>query len=177
MDALDCAAVTLPACRAVLRHVTDDDLSRPTPCAAYTVSDVGQHLVRSMALLASAAGEEVASPAADTLEAAVAANAEAVLAAWRRRGLDGTVAVGRSTYPAGLAVEIIPLELLVHGWDIAWATGQDIAVPPEVADHVLQRARELITDDKRGRGFAAEVAPGPDASLLDRLIAFTGRTP
>jgi len=74
-------------------------------------------------------------------------------------------------------VEIIPLELLVHGWDIARATRSEIDIPPEIAGYVLGRARELITEDKRGRSFAAEVPMGPEATVLERLIAFTGRVP
>ncbi len=177
MGPFDCAAVTLPACRAVLQRLSEKDLARPTPCTEYTVGDVGQHLVRSMVLLASVAGEQIDTTATDTPDTAVAATAEAALAAWRHRGLDGSVAVGRSVLPASLAVEIISLELLVHSWDIAHATGHDIDVTPEVAGYVLDRARELITEDKRGRSFAAEVPAGPDATVLHRLIAFTGRAP
>jgi uncharacterized protein (TIGR03086 family) len=190
MGPFDCAAVTLAACRAVLGRLTEDDLSRPSPCAEYTVGEVGEHVVRSMVLLASVAGAQAGNPAAGSvgpaagsagsvgpLEEQVAVTAEAALAAWRRRGLGGTVAVGRSTLPANLAVEIIPMELLVHGWDMARATGQQIDVPPEVVDHVLGRARELVTEDKRGRSFAAEVPAGPEATTLQRLIAFTGRVP
>ena len=177
MGPFDCAPVTLAACRAVLRRLTEDDLSRPTPCAGYTVGDVGEHLVRSMVLLASVAGAQAEAPAAGVLEVRVAATAEAALAAWRRRGLDGTVAVGRSSLPASLAVEIIPLELLVHGWDIARATGSAIDVTPEVAGYVLSRARELVTDDKRGRSFAVEVPVRASATVLEQLIAFTGREP
>ena len=33
----------------------------------------------------------------------------------RERGLDGTVQIGSTSYPAALAVEIVSLELLVHG--------------------------------------------------------------
>ena len=177
MGPFDCAAVTLPACRAVLQRLTEEDLSRPTPCTEYTVGDVGQHLVRSMVLLASVAGQQIDTPATGTPDTTVAATAEAALAAWRHRGLAGSVAVGRSVLPASLAVEIIPLELLVHGWDIAHATGYDIDVTPEVAAYVLDRARELITEDKRGRSFAAEVPAGAEATVLQRLIAFTGRAP
>jgi uncharacterized protein (TIGR03086 family) len=177
MGPFDCAAEAWPACRAVLLRLTEDDLSRPTPCTEYTVGDVGQHVVRSMMLLASVAGEQIDSPAAGTLEEVVAATAEAALAAWRRRGLDGSVAVGRSVMPAGLAVEIIPLELLVHGWDIAQATGHRIDASPEVATYLLDRARDLITEDKRGRSFAARVPARPEATALQRLIAFTGREP
>jgi uncharacterized protein (TIGR03086 family) len=172
----DFAAVTLAACGTVLRRLTPADLDRPTPCTEYAVHDVGQHLLRSMALLASVAGEQIPGPAGE-LGTAVPAAAEEALAAWRRRGLDGTVTVGRSVYPASLAVGIIPLELLVHGWDIARATGQDIDVPPEAAGYVLDRARELITGDKRGRSFAAGADAGPDATVLQRLVAFTGRQP
>jgi len=177
MGPFDCAAVTLPACRAVLQRLTEDDLTRPTPCAGYTVGDVGEHLVRSLVLLASVAGAQADAPVGAALDTRVAATAEAALAAWRLRGLDGQAAVGRSVLPASLAVEIIPLELLVHGWDIAQAAGQRIDVPSEIAGHVLDRARELITEDKRGRSFAAEVPAGPDATVLQRLIAFTGRAP
>jgi hypothetical protein len=42
---------------------------------------------------------------------------------------------------------------------------------------VLDRARDLITADKRGRSFAAEVPARPEATALQRLVAFTGRTP
>jgi uncharacterized protein (TIGR03086 family) len=195
MGPFECASVTLVACQVVLRRLTKDDLARPSPCAEYTVGEVGEHVVRSMALLASVAGaadpaaspaaspagspavSPAGGPAADSLEAQVTISAEAALAAWRRRGLGGSVAVGRSTLPAGLAVEIIPLELLVHGWDIARASGSEIDVPPEVAVYVLDRARELVTDDKRGRSFAAEVPAGPAPTVLERLIAFTGREP
>jgi uncharacterized protein (TIGR03086 family) len=195
MGPFDRAAVTLAACRAVLCRLTEDDLSRPSPCTEYTVGEVGQHVVRSMVLLASVAGEPAAGLAAGaaagpvgpaagsaagpvgSLEEQVAVTTEAALAAWRRRGLAGTVAVGRSTLPATLAFEIIPMELLVHGWDVARATGQQIDVPPEVADRILGCARELVTEDKRGRSFAAEVPAGPQASALQRLIAFTGRVP
>jgi uncharacterized protein (TIGR03086 family) len=177
MGPFDCASVTLGACQTVLRRLTADDLARPSPCAEYTVGQVGQHVVRSMVLLASVAGSAAGSTMAGSLDKQVTVSAEAALAAWRRRGLGGSVAVGRSTLPASLAVEIIPLELLVHGWDMARATGSEIDVPPEVAGYVLGRARELVTSDKRGRSFAAEVPAGPQATVLERLIGFTGRVP
>lgn len=176
MDVFECASATLAACQAVLRRLAPDDLGRPSPCREYTAGEVGQHIARSMVLLASVAGEQIASPDAGLAEQ-VTATAEAALAAWRKRGLDGSVAVGRSVLPASLAAEIIPLELLVHGWDVARATARELEVPPEIADHVLGCARELVTEDKRGRSFASEVPPRPEATVLEQLIAFTGRVP
>ena len=46
----------------------------------------------------------------------------------------------------------------------------------EVAGYVLQVAHANITPEVRsGNGFADAVPAGPDAGILDRLIAFTGR--
>jgi uncharacterized protein (TIGR03086 family) len=183
MDVFSCASVTLEACRVVLRRLSADDLGRPSPCTDFTVGEVGEHVVRSMVLLGSVAGASSASSAAapsaasGSLEERVAVSTEAALEAWRWRGLGGSVAVGRSTLAADLAVEIIPMELLVHGWDVARATGTGIEVPPEVAGYLLDQARALVTPDKRGRSFAAEVPAGPSATALERLIAFTGREP
>lgn len=180
MEPFERASVTLAACRSVLGRLTTDDLGRPSPCAEYTVGEVGEHVVRSMVLLASVAGftefTDEAS-AGGALDERVAMATEAALTAWRRRGLDGSVAVGRSTMPASLAMEIIPMELLVHGWDMARAAGASIEVPAAVADYLLRQAPALITADKRGRSFAAEVPAGPSATALERLIAFTGRVP
>jgi uncharacterized protein (TIGR03086 family) len=198
-DVFECASVTLAACRTVLRRLTPDDLGRASPCAEFTVGEVGEHVVWSMVLLGSVAAavpalavppvavpavadSAVAVPAvadsgSGSLDERVAAATKAALEAWRWRGLGGSVAVGRSTLAAELAVEIIPLELLVHGWDVAQATGAQIEVAPEVASYVLEQARSLITADKRGRSFAAEVPAGPSATMLEELIAFTGRDP
>ena len=63
------------------------------------------------------------------------------------------------------------------GPDFAQATGQQVAVSDEVAQHVLGLARQIITPEARGGGsFADPIEAGPDAGLLDRLIAVTGRT-
>jgi len=180
MGPFDCAPRTLAACQAVLRRLTEDDLARPSPCTEYTVGEVGQHLVRSMVLLASVAGERLGSPAAGPLEGQVTATAEAALAAWRGRGLGGSVAVGRSTLPASLAVEIIPLELLVHGWDLARATGQPY--DPEPA--VLEAAQSFLAmfaspDTPAGPDVPfgpSQTVPG-DAPLLHQVVALAGRDP
>jgi len=111
------------------------------------------------------------------LEARVAAAAQATLEAWHVRGLDGEVKVGPHEMPAGAALGILSIEFLVHAWDFAQATGQQVVVSDEVAQHVLGVARQIITPEARGGGsFADPVEAGPDAGLLDRLVAFTGRT-
>jgi uncharacterized protein (TIGR03086 family) len=130
-----------------------------------------------MTLLTAVAGGEPGVLVDGPLAARVSGSAQEALEAWRRRGLAGSVAVGRSLYPAALALEIVPLELVVHGWDIAHATGAQLELPTGVVEHVLGQARELITPDKRGKSFGPELTTPDGAPALDRLIAFTGRTP
>jgi uncharacterized protein (TIGR03086 family) len=99
-----------------------------------------------------------------------------MLEAWTVRGLDGTVKLGPNEMPAGLALGIGSVEFLVHAWDFARATGQQLTVSDGLSQFVLDLASQLITPEGRAGGsFADPVEAGPDAGLLDRLIAFTGR--
>jgi hypothetical protein len=51
-----------------------------------------------------------------------------------------------------------------------------VAVSDEVAQHVLGVARQIISPEVRAGGSSAgPIEAGPDAGLLDRLVAFTGR--
>jgi hypothetical protein len=50
-------------------------------------------------------------------------------------------------------------------------------VPQQAPLPIRSVARQIITPEARGGGsFADPIEAGPDAGLLDRLIAFTGRT-
>ena len=84
--------------------------------------------------------------------------------------------LGDSDMPAGGAASILSLELLIHAWDFAVATGQQVDVSDQVAHYVLDLARQVIQPQGRQDGaFAAAIEVGPDADILDRLIAFSGR--
>jgi uncharacterized protein (TIGR03086 family) len=77
---------------------------------------------------------------------------------------------------AASALGILSVEFLVHAWAYAQATGQQVTVSDELAEHVLGVARAIITPAVRSGGSFADAVPtGPDAGVLDRLIAYTGR--
>jgi len=69
------------------------------------------------------------------------------------------------------------VENLVHGWDLARATGQPGWIPDDVAGRALAWSREQLTSRPEGPGapFAAEVPVPPDAPAVDRLAGFLGR--
>jgi uncharacterized protein (TIGR03086 family) len=177
LNPLTCADATLAVCQDVLRGIGEGDLGRGTPCSDFTVSQLADHLVGSMVSLGGMAGGEVVPAGAGApLESRVAHAAQQALEAWQRRGLEGTVKRGEGDMSAVLAASILPVELLVHAWDFAVATGQQVTVSDEVSGHTLALAREVISPQSRGRMFADALEEGPDANILDRLIAFSGRT-
>jgi uncharacterized protein (TIGR03086 family) len=175
-DLIATATAALAACQRVLAGVSDADAGRATVCTEFTVAQLTDHLVGSVTTLGGAAGAEFPPATAATLEERVADAAQIALEAWDRRGPDGMVTIGGNDMPASVALGILSIELLVHAWDYAQATGQQVSVADPVAAHVLDLAGTIITPEGRVRaGFDPPLSAGPDAGILDRLIAFTGR--
>ena len=181
LDPLGSAEATLAICQLVLRGVSEADYHKPTVCTEFDVTQLADHLIGSvtyLGALAEAGAGASAEPVTGPLETRVATAAQATLEAWHVRGVEGEVKVGPHEMPAGAALGILSIEFLVHAWDFAQATGQPVVVSDEVAQHVLGVARQIITPEGRAGGaFADPTEAGPDAGLLDRLIAFTGRNP
>ena len=67
------------------------------------------------------------------------------------------------------------IDVLIHGWDLAVATGQDTTLDPElvVAAHEILRGE---ADMVRASGvFGEDLAVPTDAGAQTRLLAFVGR--
>ena len=80
--------------------------------------------------------------------------------------------------PISAALETISGDNLVHCWDLARSTGQDFDPPDDLVEATAAFLGVLITDDLRAVGsFGPEVEVPEDASALDRLLGFCGRTP
>jgi uncharacterized protein (TIGR03086 family) len=71
-------------------------------------------------------------------------------------------------------------EYLVHGWDLAVATGREWSAAEDAAEAALAFLRSTVRPEHRGPDsgfFDEEVAPDPDASAFERLLCFAGRDP
>ena len=66
-------------------------------------------------------------------------------------------------------------ELLVHGWDLARATGQRLDVPDSMAQQALAGAKARMRPEARQSAFGPEQPAPADAPALDQLAAFLGR--
>jgi uncharacterized protein (TIGR03086 family) len=178
-DVLDCADATLAVLERVLAGLGPDDSGKRTPCREFDVTTLTDHLMNSITVLGGAAGAEFSerdtgAPVGDQVMDA----ARPAVDAWRARGLDGTVPFGGGEAPASMMAGILSIEFLVHAWDYAAATGQEVVAPEEVSEFVLDLSRGIITPQGRGQaGFDDPIELPDDAPALERLLAFTGRRP
>ena len=74
-----------------------------------------------------------------------------------------------------LLVATAALEITVHGWDVAQATGAGTPIPDELARHLLPIAHGVVSDVDRGIRFAAALPEPVEATADGRLRAFLGR--
>jgi uncharacterized protein (TIGR03086 family) len=74
-----------------------------------------------------------------------------------------------------MLVEMRTTEMLVHGWDVAKATGQSTDLDPELAEARIDSFRKMRAAG-RGRGMFDDEKPvPPGAPAADRLAAAAGR--
>ena len=79
--------------------------------------------------------------------------------------------------PAAMVGGMLLGEMLVHGWDLAHATGQQSAWDNDVLEYV-HREVETSAEMGRGMGIYGPAVPVPaDAPLLHRILGLTGREP
>lgn len=176
LDPFTAAEAALAAFQPVLRNLTAEDQPRQTPCADFTCHGLAVHLFESFAQLATLAGGRAVNPEEGPLENKISVMAGQAIDAWRTRGLEGTVAAGDRELPASFAAGILPVEILLHAWDMAQGSGQVLRVSDEVVAYIATLAATIVPGG-RGTSFADEQPAAEGTSALDRLAAFAGRTP
>ena len=178
-DELASAEATLGVLRKVIHTIANDDWSKQTPCREFTVAQLTDHVLNSITQIGSAAGAEFPQrDYKDSVERQIVLAARPALDAWHHRGLEGTVTLGPNQTPAEVLVGVLSVEFLVHAWDYAMATGQQLDAPASLSEYVLGLAEKIITPQGRRTVGFDEPIPIPDgARVMDRLIAFTGRQP
>ena len=172
--------------------VRPDQWFSPSPCTAWNARDVVGHIVDMHGYMLRPLGRQL-SPAPsledDPLGAFKAARAdvEAVLGDPELAGMECDTANGRMTVEQQID-QVVSDDLVLHGWDLARATGQDDTIDPEDVERLWSMTRaippELMeryrTPGAFGPGvevFGPEVEVPEDAPLQDRLLGLIGRDP
>jgi uncharacterized protein (TIGR03086 family) len=167
--------------------VRPNQLGDATPCALWDVHTLLNHVI-GVAGAFSHVGEgtpinppdaSVETFEGDDYVAAYDFATAHLVDAWQRpRVLDTTIVLPIGDVPGTVAASINFVDVLVHGWDLARATGQDAELPSHLAEPALEFSRWLVNDQLRSAGaFGPEIVVGANATPGDSLVAFLGRTP
>ena len=176
----------------LVRGVPDEMLTAPTPCPDYSVGDLLEHVgglaqaFRAAAIKAEG-GLTSQAPAGDASRlpadwrTVIPRDLLSMAQAWKDESAwEGMTRAGGIELPAEVAGLVALDEIVIHGWDVAVASGQTFDYDDEslgvVHGFVLEAAapgQEAMRD-----GIFGPVVPIPDeAPLVDRIIGLAGRDP
>ncbi|MGW7242868.1 TIGR03086 family metal-binding protein [Streptomyces sp. NPDC054804] len=169
----------------VVRGIPDRALAGPTPCAEYDVKALVNHLfhvvVEFRKLAAKGSVDFTRTP--DRVGEGVdwrerfAQAAEVLVAAWSVPGAEEGTA-GTMDMPARTLGSMALLDLAVHGWELARATGQrEPSVDPAVVAELAGQVAGLAPAARAMGMFGEPVAVAEGAPEFERLLGVTGRDP
>jgi uncharacterized protein (TIGR03086 family) len=176
----------------LLAGVSDDNLIARTPCTELLLGDLIAHVDGlSLAFAWAAAKENLqgskppgkadASMLGPDWRRRVPRQLTAMADAWSKPDAwEGMTRAGGVDLPGEVAGLVALDELVVHGWDIARASGQSYSVSDFEVEACLQFVSMTASPEQRASNpnlFGPVVAVPDEAPALDRLIGLTGRNP
>jgi uncharacterized protein (TIGR03086 family) len=155
----------------VIAAVTDDQLTVPTPCQEWNVAQVVEHLIDVNERFAAQFGTpgSVSPGTADPVGRYRASTAAL------HDVLRSTEAAGGLSTQLRSRLALRVADMLIHGWDIATATGQSVQLPEDLTALALEFTLRRLTALQRSGQFAHPQTVGRNASVIDCLAALSGR--
>jgi uncharacterized protein (TIGR03086 family) len=174
----------------LVASVGEDELGKPTPCPAYTVGDLIDHIGGLALAFTAAANKETGNyveqqPSGDASRLGadwrtrIPSDLETLAQVWREPDAwAGMTRIASMDAPGEMVGLTVADELVVHGWDLARATDQAYDCDPEVLNAAHHFLAQFASPDAPA---APDVPFGPsreapdEAPLLDRVVALAGR--
>lgn len=166
----------------VVRGVTPDQLTSPTPCPEFDVRALVNHLlqviVNFQALAAKGDTDFSSTPDRTTgdWQGLFEDEAARLAKAWAEPGAEEGTA-GSMGFPARTIGHMVLGDLTVHAWDLARATGQVYDPDPDVVTELGSAITEMAPTARAWGAFGEPVSVPEDASAFERVLATTGRDP
>lgn len=162
-----------PACTyaaSLVGDVRDASLDGPTPCDGYTVRGMIAHLDQV------ARGADAPEPLGPRWRTEVPERLDALAAGWADPA--AWEGVGGLDLPNATWGRIVLTEMVVHGWDLARATGRpfDLDDGPTL-QACLEHVAEFVPNAPVPQLWGPPAVVDEGAPLIDRIVAITGRTP
>jgi len=153
-----------------------DKLDSSSPCEEWKVRDLVNHCLAGQAMFEAAAqGTPPAGPPSGMPEDIVGSDPAGEYEAARQKTLKAFRAEGGAE-TAGMMLGIGFVDQLIHGWDIATATGQDATMPDGLAENAFGLINGMMDDpEARGGVFKPRIDVPDDAPAQTKLLAYSGR--
>jgi uncharacterized protein (TIGR03086 family) len=184
MDVISALEQSYDQTTKLVARLSPSEFDAPSPCSGWDVRATLNHMLGAtwMFTLVNqglAADEDAGDMIGDDAFLAVAAAAKENVASWRQPGaFEGDRSYSFGTFPAVGAAMFNLEEVVVHNWDVAKATGQELVIDPAVGLMIYDWGVSIPLDDFRDHGaFGPEVAVPASAYIVDRLVGLFGRRP
>jgi uncharacterized protein (TIGR03086 family) len=175
----------------VVSKITPAHYALSTPCTEWNVQQLANHLLATLDLGRALLSDEMPTiqagpgqvPAQDLigndLIASYRAGAAALVAATTADAVNRVHVTPLGDMPGAGLAGFAALDVLVHGWDLARATGQATTLDDGLAEQLLGFAHHAISDTTGTRAplIGPEIATPADADATTRLVAYLGRQP
>jgi uncharacterized protein (TIGR03086 family) len=190
MDEVATMSSVIAMTKRVVDGIEPSQLDNPSPCEAWSVRDVLNHITGGAEMFAICVRDGQISDEklgqimtgdnlGDDFKSSFRHAADAAEASFQIPGaMDRIVTLPFGEMPASIALNIAVFDLSAHAWDLAKATGQSTSLDPDVVEIAYQVAQVMLTDEMRASGLFGPAVPVDDgAPVADRLAALAGRTP
>ena len=170
----------------VVAGVADDALDRPTPCTEYDVRTLANHLLGTVeAMRRIGASEDLdeddpwgtgGDHMSDTWRDDLTGRLDGYAAAWDDPAAYEGDAMG-GKMPRSMIGGMAFVEVVLHGWDLAQGSGQQVQYDDGVVSAALE-VMERIGEMGRSQGAFGTLVDLPEgASDFARVLAQAGRDP
>jgi uncharacterized protein (TIGR03086 family) len=153
-----------------------DMLDSETPCDSWDLRTLLNHMLETQRFFTGAARGEKTTPPSPTPTDLIDGDPIEQF----EHGLLDMVDAYSETTPDPRSTSMLGIafaDQLIHGWDIARATGQDDTMPDGLAEAALEILSGRLTDDQRKGAFKPAIVLDQSASAQEQLLAFSGRDP
>ena len=167
--------------RRFIAAIKPDQLHDPTPCSEWDVQQLLDHQATVTGFVIGVlSGTPPTGPGeeADNLERYDAGTSKVLGLAKPPGAMDKTMQTPMGEMTGMAFMGLIPIwDMLIHGWDLAKATGQDTKLDPVLVEAAAATFIPMVPQFA-GRGMFAEAIHVPgDADTQTRLLALAGRQP